>query len=191
MLIALLQELTTNRKELDKIIEVHIKRNEGAYQLVSVLSPTESTLSDSEISQLWHNTFAKEAVYKPSLGVINEGLSSGSLRIIKNSKLRDFFASIESELQLLKSQEETVYNFRMQCFETTREVGNVRILLYDTLESEIAEKLGPSAFENSNLALLKSKGFENNVVFLSEQQTTFKRDFYFRYKPKWMPRTNY
>ncbi|WP_432410516.1 DUF6090 family protein [Rasiella sp. SM2506] len=165
LLIALKQELTTNRKELNRIIEVNRKRNEGAHQLASVLSPKISTSTEIEISKLWYNTFAREAVYKPSLGVINEAISSGSLSIIKNSKIRDFFASMESELQLLKSQEETVFNWRMQCFQTTRELGNVRILLFNTLEPEVAEKLGESSFENSNMALVQSKTFENDIVF--------------------------
>ncbi len=165
LLVALKQELTTNLEELNRIIIVNRKRNDGAHKLASVLSPKEPILSSLEISKLWYNAFAREAVFKPSLGVINEAISSGSLSIIKNIKLRDFFASIESELQLLKSQEETVYNWRMQCFQTTRELGNVRILLFNTLESEIAKKLGASSFENSNIELLQSKAFENNIVF--------------------------
>tara|TARA_R110002049_G_scaffold239565_1_gene412869 strand:+ start:2882 stop:3652 length:771 start_codon:yes stop_codon:yes gene_type:complete len=164
LLVALKQELTTNLKELNGIIEVNRKRNEAAHKLVSVLSPKEAKLSNIEISKLWYNTFAREAVYKPSLGVINEAISSGSLSIIKNIKLRDFFASMESELQLLKSQEETVFDWRMQCFQTTSKLGNVRILLFDTLDPEIAKKLGVSAFENSNVELLQSKTFENNIV---------------------------
>ena len=165
LLVALKQELTTNLTELNRIIEVNSKRNEGAHKLVSVLSPKKTTLSDLEISKLWYNAFAREAVYKPSLGVINEAISSGSLSIIKNMKLRDFFASIESELQLLKTQEESVYNWRTQCLKTTRELGNLRIILFDTLESEIAKKLGASSFENPNVELLQSKTFENDVVF--------------------------
>ncbi len=164
LLIALKQELTTNLKELNTIIEVNRKRNEGAHKLASILSPKKPTLSNIEISKLWYNTFAREAVYKPSLGVINEAISSGSLSIIKNTKLRDFFASIESELQLLKSQEETVFNWRMQCLQTTKELGNVRIILFNTLESENAKKLGTSSFENSNSKLLQSKTFENDIV---------------------------
>jgi hypothetical protein len=33
------------------------------------------------------------------------------------------------------------------------------------MESEIAEKLGISSFENSNKELLQSKKFENDIVF--------------------------
>ncbi len=166
LLVALNQELTNNLEELNRIIEVNRKRNEGAHKLVSVLSPKKTALSDIEISQLWYNTLAREAVYKPSLGVLNEAISSGSLSIIKNMPLRDFFASIESELQLLKSQEETVFQFRQQCFKTTRELGNVRMALFNTLGSENAEKLGNSSFENSNADLFQSKRFENDIVFL-------------------------
>ena len=165
LLVALNQELTTNLKELDRIIEVNKNRNDGAHELVSVLSPKKTTLSDIEISKLWYNAFAREAVYKPSLGVLNEAISSGSLSIIKNIELRDFFASLESELQLLKTQEETVYNWRTQCLQTTKELGNIRIILFDTLDSERAEKLGASAFENSNMNLLQSNTFENDIVF--------------------------
>ena len=165
LLVALNQELTNNLEELNRIIGVNKKRNDGAHKLVSVLSPKKPTLTDTEISQLWYNALAREAVYKPSLGVLNEAISSGSLSIIKNIQLRDFFASIKSELQLLKSQEESVFQFRQQCLKTTRELGNVRIALFETLGSENAEKLGNSSFENSNAELLQSKTFENDIVF--------------------------
>ena len=166
LLVALNQELTTNFKELNRIIEVNRKRNDGAHKLVSALSPKKSTLTDIEISELWYNALAREAVYKPSLGVLKEAISSGSLSIIKNIQLRDFFASIESELQLLKSQEATVFQFRQQCFKTTRDLGNVRVALFNTLKPETAEKLGKSSFENSNADLFQSKTFENDIVFL-------------------------
>jgi hypothetical protein len=165
LLTGLKQELTANLQELNRIIEVNQKRNDGAHKLVSVLSPKKTTLSDVEISQLWYNALAREAVYKPSLGVLNEAISTGSLSIIKNIALRDFFASIESDLQLLKTQEEGVYLFRLECLKTTRELGNVRIALFDAMETEIAEKLGISSFENSNKELLQSKKFENDLVF--------------------------
>lgn len=165
LLTSLKQELTTNLKELNRIIEVNQKRNDGAHKLVSVLSPKKTTLSDVEISQLWFNALAKEPVYKPSLGVLNEAISTGSLSIIKNNALRDFFASLESDLELLKTQEEGVHQFRLECLKTTRELGNVRIALFDTLESEIAEKLGTSSFGNSNKELVQSKKFENDIVF--------------------------
>ena len=165
LIVSLKQELTTNLEELNRIIEINRKRNDGAHKLASVLSPQKITLTDIEISELWYNALAREAVYKPSLGVLNESINSGSLSIIKNIQLRDFFASLESELQLLKSQEESVYQFRQKCLETTRELGNVRIALFDTLESENAEKLGNSSFENSNSELFQSKAFENDIVF--------------------------
>jgi hypothetical protein len=165
LLMALNQELTTNLKELDKIIEVNRKRNDGAHKLAAALSPKKSTLTDIEISKLWYNALAREAVYKPRLGVLNEAISSGSLSIIKNIQLRDFFASVESDFQLLKSQEETVFQFRQQCFRTSRELGNVRMALFGTLKSEYAERLGDSSFENSNVELLQSKVFENDIVF--------------------------
>ncbi len=177
LLAGLKQELTGNLKELNRIFELNQKRNDGAHKLVSVLSPKKTTLSDVKISQLWYNALAREAVYKPSLGVLNEAISTGSLSIIKNIALRDFFSSIESDLQLLKTQEESVYQFRLECLKTTRELGNVRIALFNTLKSENAEKLGISSFENSNKELLRSKKFENDIVFFigttNHLQTTF------------------
>lgn len=164
LLTGLKQELTANLQELNRIIEVNQKRNDGAYKLVSVLSPQKTTLSDVEISKLLYSALAREAVYKPSLGVLNEAISTGSLSIIKNIALRDFFASIESDLQLLKTQEEGVYQFRLECLKTMKELGNVRNVLFDALESEIAQKLGKSSFENSNKELLQSKKFENDIV---------------------------
>jgi hypothetical protein len=128
LLTGLKQELTANLQELNRIIEVNQKRNDGAHKLVSVLSPKKTTLSDVEISQLWYNALAREAVYKPSLGVLNEAISTGSLSIIKNIALRDFFASIESDLQLLKTQEEGVYLFRLECLKPRENLEMLELL---------------------------------------------------------------
>lgn len=177
LLTDLKQELTANLQELNRTIEVNHKINDGAYKLVSILSPKNTNLSDVEISKLLYNALAKEAAYKPSLVVLNEAINTGSLSIIKNSALRDFFASIESDLQLLKIQEEGVHKFRSECVKTMSEIGNVRIILFDAWESEIAEKLGISSFENSNKELLQSKKFENAIVFFigstNQLQTAF------------------
>ena len=119
---------------------------------VSILSPKKTNLSDHEIAKYWDKAFKREAIFRPSLGVI------------KNIELRNFLSSFDAELQQLRKQEETVFDFRMECYQSLRNSGNFRKILDNIMDTETWYKLSSSPFENSNKSLLQSERFENDIV---------------------------
>ena len=131
---------------------------------VSILSPKKTNLSDHEIAKYWDKAFKREAIFRPSLGVLNEAINTGNLSIIKNIELRNFLSSFDAELQQLRKQEETVFDFRMECYQSLRNSGNFRKILDDIMDTETWYKLSSSPFENSNKSLLQSERFENDIV---------------------------
>ena len=113
---------------------------------------------------LWDKAFRREAIFRPSSGVLNEAINSGNLSIISNEFLRNTLSSWEADLQHLRQQEETVFDFRMKCYDHLRELGNFRQILDNSVDTETWYELMPSQFNTSNVNLLKSQVFENDLV---------------------------
>lgn len=161
---ALRQEFVHNQKELQTVIGINRNNIEGAGEFASILSPKKTDLSEIEIAKYWNKAFRQEAIYRPSLGVLNEAINSGNLSIIKNNELRNILSSFEADLQQLRKQEETVFDFRLKCYQSLRNSGNFRKILDNVKDTETWYKLSPSPFENSNKLLLQSETFENDIV---------------------------
>ena len=164
LLTALRQEFNHNQKELQTVIEINRNNIQGAGDFASILSPKETNLSELEIAKYWDKALRREAIFRPSLGVLNEAINSGNLSIIKNTELRNILSSYDAELQQLRKQEETVFDFRMECYQSLRNSGNFRKILDNVMDTETWYKLPSSPFKNSNKSLLQSEKFENDIV---------------------------
>ena len=163
LLLALQQEFDGNLERLKNTITVNNERITNCLLLLHELSPEESSLSHSQISKLWLNALSKDAVYRPSLGVLNEAIASGNLSVIHNREITTFLSAWESELDRIGIQEMAVKNQRLLCFERTKEIGNMRMVL-QTIENDLGKELQESPFEDTNKDLLRSKAFESDLV---------------------------
>ena len=150
LLVALKHEFQLNLDEINLVIETNNNNIKGAEEFASLMSPVETNLSDSEISKLWDKAFRREAIYRPSLGVLNEAINSGNLSILSNNELRNTLASLDADLQQLRQQEETVFDFRLQCYNSIRNIGSFRKVLDNIKDTEDWYNLSPSKFKNSN-----------------------------------------
>ena len=164
LLIALRQEFNQNQIALQKIIEVNQSNIEGARKLTSLLSPDVTTISDSLVANYFAEALMRDAIFRPSLGILNEAINSGNLSIIKNTELRSILSSFDAELQQLRMQEESVFDIRLDCFQSVINVGNFRKILENLGNVLSYYKLSPSPFQNSNKELLQSEILENKIV---------------------------
>lgn len=184
LLSALEQEFIHNQKELQTVLHINRNNIERAGEFASILSPKETNLSDSEIAKYWDNAFRREAIFRPSLGVLNEAINSGNLSIIKNTELRNILSSFSAELQQLRKQEETVFDFRLECYRSLRNFGNFRKILDNSMDTETWYKLPSSPFENSNKVLLQSERFENDIVLFIGTSVYLENNFLIPLKEK-------
>ena len=164
LIIALKHEFQLNLEKITLTIENNSNNIKGAEEFASILSPVETNLTDAEIGKIWDKTFRREAIFRPSLGVLNEAINSGNLSIIKNNELRNLLASLDADIQQLQQQEKTVFDFRIQCYNSLRNIGSFRKILDNLKDTEGWYKLSPSKFKNSNKKLLQSETFENDLV---------------------------
>ena len=106
----------------------------------------------------------RDAIFRPSLGILNEAINSGNLSIIKNTELRSILSSFDAELQQLRMQEESVFDIRLDCFQSVINHGNFRKILENLGNILSYYQLSPSPFSNSNKELLQSEILENKIV---------------------------
>ena len=184
LLNALKQEFVYNQEELQNVIVINSNNIEGAGEFASILSPKKTKLSEQEIAKYWDKAFRQEAIFRPSLGVLNEAINSGNLSIITNTELRTFLSSFNAQLQQLRKQEETVFDFRLQCYQSLRNEGNFRKILDNVMNTETWYKLPSSPFENSNKSLLQSEQFENDIVLFIGTSVYLENNFLIPLKNK-------
>jgi len=184
LIAALKHEFQLNLDEINLIIEINNNNIKGAEEFASFMSPAETNLSDSQIGKLWDKAFKKEAIYRPSLGVLNEAINSGNLSIISNNELRNILASLDADIQQLRQQEETVFGFRLQCYKALRNIGSFRKVLDNLKDTEGWYNLPPSKFKNSNKELLKSETFENDLVLFIGTSVYLGKNFLLPLKEK-------
>lgn len=184
LIIALKHEFQLNLEEINTVIENNSNNIKGAEEFASILSPAETNITDAEIAKIWDKAFRKEAIFRPSLGVLNEAINSGNLSIINNNELRNLLASLDADIQQLQQQEETVFNFRIQCYNSLRNIGSFRKILDNIKATEGWYKLSPSKFKNSNNKLLQSETFENDLVLFIGTSVYLGKNFLIPLKEK-------
>lgn len=177
LLLALKQEFQLNLDEINHVIENNNNNIKGAEEFASFMSPVKTNLSAAEIGKLWNKTFRREAIFRPSLGVLNEAINSGNLSIISHTELRNLLASLDADIQQLRQQEETVFDFRMQCYKSIRDIGSFREVLDNVKDTEGWYNLSPSKFKNSNNKLLQSETFENDLVLFIGTSVYLEKNF--------------
>jgi hypothetical protein len=164
LLLALKSEFEYNLQQLNQVIETNASNIKSSNEFVSRISPGTSNLTEQDFSFLWDQALKIEAIYRPGSGVIKEAINSGSISLIQNEELRKKLSSIDAELQELRFQEETVFTIRMECYRHLRENGSFRKILDNTADTETWYQLSKSQFHTSNLNLLQSVKFENDLL---------------------------
>ena len=164
ILLALKGEFENNLEQLNLVIETNATNIKSANEFASEISPNATQLDERDLAMLWDKTFKVEAIYRPGTGVVTEAINSGSISLVQNGELRKKLSAIDAEIQELKFQEETVFQFRMECYNHLRENGNFRKILDHTSEIETWYQLSKSEFDTSNLFLLQSNQFENDLL---------------------------
>lgn len=158
------EDFQISKQKLVELIQVNESNFNGARQAIIYMSQGSKPPGEKEFSELLSSTFSYDTYYNPNLSLLNEMISSGSLKDISNVHLRNRLANWISTVEDVARQEE--------------ELGIQRKKILDMLGTEdyslrkILDLTGTSSSLNlpvaqtgmSNLHLLKSTEFENNVL---------------------------
>ena len=158
------KEFQISKLKLERLIEVNRSNYEGAKSIMVHLSNEPISITEKEFSELLYTSFASDISFNPNNSLLNEMINSGSLRDISNKDLRIYLTNWISTLEDIGKQENELGNQREEVLDMFRDNENSIRTIFDL--SGVSKGLGlPLGHrEASNLKLLKSKEFENNVL---------------------------
>ncbi|MCG6188922.1 hypothetical protein [Maribellus maritimus] len=164
-LIGLKNEFQTSKSKLQRLIEVNNSNFEGAKKIVEYISDENIQPDESEFSELLYNTFAFDIAFNPNNSLLNEMINSGSLKDISNPILKTYLTTWISTLEDIAKQENDLGIQREKVLDMFRKESNSIRTIFD-LTDVSGKELGllPGKNNISNLNLLNSKEFENNIL---------------------------
>lgn len=172
-LTGLKKEFEISKAKLEALIRLNSDHYHGALQLAEMMGQTDSTLSEVRFSELLFQSFASDIAFDPNTALLQEMINSGSLNGISNQELRLQLTSWMVTLTDIERQESDLNAQRLQVLEMFRTDSlSIRTILDQTGTSSTLG-LKPKTTFKSNLALLQSRAFENNLLMfaLTSQST--------------------
>jgi hypothetical protein len=172
-LTGLKKEFEISKAKLEALIRINSDHYHGALQLAEMTARTDSTLTEARFSELLFQSFASDIAFDPNNALLQEMINSGSLNNISNQELRLQLTSWMVALTDVERQESDLNAQRLQVLDMFRTDSlSIRTIL-DLTETSSALGLKPKTKFPSNLALLRSKAFENNLLMfaLTSQST--------------------
>jgi hypothetical protein len=164
-LIGLRNEFETSKLKLQELIKVNRQSYEGAKQILEYISNPDALPDEQVLSELLYRTFAFDVSFNPNNSLLNEMINSGSLKDLRNTELRKQLTNWISTLEDISKQEDDLGRQREEVLDLIRsDEYSLRTILDQTgvLTDEVG--LSASGRNTSNLKLLRSAKFENNVL---------------------------
>ncbi|WP_282055526.1 DUF6090 family protein [Maribacter luteus] len=158
------EEFKTSKFKLNALIEVNKENFRGAKKLLQYISDKNHPPTETQFSQLLFNTFSSDISFNPNNSLLSEIISSGSLKDISNPDLRIQLTNWISTLEDVTKQENELGIQREKVLDIFRTNDNSLRVIFDLtgVNQEIGiEKTGQDV---SNLGLLDSRAFENNIL---------------------------
>ncbi|MCF4101907.1 DUF6090 family protein [Gillisia sp. M10.2A] len=157
------EEFQTSKLKLTELMDVNKNNYEGAKQIIVSITKNDPP-TEIEFSQLIYKTFSFDISFNPNNSLLSEMINSGSLKDVNNNVLRRRLTNWLSTLEDISKQESELGNQREKVLDLLRsDEYSLRTILDLT---DIYKQVDLPKGENhiSNLDLLNSKEFENNVL---------------------------
>ncbi|SDQ27658.1 DUF6090 family protein [Flagellimonas zhangzhouensis] len=162
-LLGLQDEFQTSKLKLEELIKVNKQSYEDAKKILAFME-TDSLPSEATLSNLFLNAFAFDISFNPNNSLLNEMINSGSLKDVRNPRLRLLLTNWVSNLEDITKQEVMLDAERTKIIDMFRTEQQSIKTIFNL--SGVSGDLGlPNASENqSNLSILNSTAFENNLL---------------------------
>ncbi|HKK12499.1 MAG TPA: DUF6090 family protein [Flavobacteriaceae bacterium] len=163
-LIGLKEEFQTSKKKLGELIAVNQNNYNGAKQILEYISNKNERPTEAQFSKILYNTFSSDISFNPNNSLLNEMISSGSLKGITNTELRIHLTNWISTLDDIFKQEKELGIQREKILDMFRTNENSLRTIFE--QEKLYDAIGLPKTENkiSNLNLLNSTAFENNLL---------------------------
>ncbi len=159
------EEFLDNRIKLQNLMEVNQLNYQNSQKLAILLGENEKLPAEEDLSQMLYHSFSYDLAYNPNNSFLKELINSGRLEDISNPDLRRKLTAWESFFQSLSNQENALRLQREKVVDLFR--GNnasIRTILDQSGISSSVLELPPANTNFSNLDIVKTREFENNLL---------------------------
>ncbi|MFD1095585.1 DUF6090 family protein [Salegentibacter chungangensis] len=160
------EEFQTSKLKLAELVKVNQANYRGARQIILYMSNDDEPPTEEVFSQLMYNTFSFDISYNPNNSLLNEMISSGSLKDISNTELRNRLTNWIATMEDISKQEYELGLQREKVLDMFRTNEQSLRTIFDLTGTNRMIELPKAGKKNrlSNLSLLNSTEFENNIL---------------------------
>lgn len=157
-------EFQISKMKLTELISVNQQSLESSKMLVKMMQQTTEDISEKELSELLFQSFSNDITFNSNNSLLNEMINSGSLKDISNIDLRRQLTTWIATLEDIKNQEEELSLQREYVLDLFREDEYSMQTVLSYVGTMDALGLPVSGQQKSNLSILNSQKFENNLL---------------------------
>jgi hypothetical protein len=163
-LIGLKEEFQTSKLKLKELIAVNQSNYTGAKQILEYTNANAMPPSEDLFSKVLYSTFSTDIAFNPNNSLLQEMINSGNLKNLSNPELRIELTNWVSTIEDIRRQEEELGIQRIKVLDMFRTNNYSLRTIFE--KAGVSESLGLPNTEitESNLSLLDSKEFENNLL---------------------------
>jgi hypothetical protein len=177
------QEMANNLvllEQEEEKLSTRLEKQLQFFQLVNSKSVNDS-ISEEEFNQLLWQAFNKRVETPIENAALNELISSGGLKDIKNDSIKKFLASWDSRLNDLKMQENRITETDKAYNLLVRESPDFSFRVY--LSNVFPDRgIAPPPTPKSNKKIIRDQEFENTILTFWGQERRVLTEIYPKYK---------
>jgi hypothetical protein len=158
----LLDEFQTSKLKLAALIEVNRQNYLGAKTILKHTLNPEESLTEAQFSALIFKSLSSDIHFNANNSLLNEMISSGSLKDVSNNQLRILLTNWGATLEDILRQEEELSEQRNEVLNMFRTNEYSLRIIFEQADTNFELKANDR--ETSNLKLLNSLAFENNIL---------------------------
>jgi hypothetical protein len=163
-LLGLKEEFQISKLKLKELMAVNQENYKGAKKILEYMKSKNQSPDEATFSNLLYQTFSADIAFNPNNSLLNEMINSGNLKNLTNTDLRKQLTNWISTLEDISTQEKDLGEQRIKVLDMFRTNENSLSTIFQY--AGVYDNLGLTKTQHkmSNLALLKSVQFENNVL---------------------------
>lgn len=157
-------EFERSKTKLETLIDVNRLNYNNAKEIANFIA-FNTEMNEQKLSELLFQSLSFEIDYNPNNSLLNELIGSGGLQDISNTQLRMHLTNWDSQIQSVNRQEATLRIQREKLIELFgSNQGSIRTILDLSGVTENEMQMQPIKSHHSNVDIVKSKEFENNLL---------------------------
>ena len=158
-------DFSASKAKLEELISVNRQNYGGAREIADLMYRTDSLPSEEDFSALLFQAFAYDIAFNPNNALLDEMISSGSLKDLSNVNLRWQLTNWKAFLDDVAKQEADLRKQREKLLDLFQNGDySIRLLFDQAGISETVMGLKPREQVKSNLHVLQSPVMENGLM---------------------------